>query len=172
MLRGFTLLETMVAMVLVAIAMTGLAMTFLGSSKYGMLSRRQANAVTLARTLAGQLSHADYADPRLANSNLGNDGTFADAAGLFARTALPTGANAPDAALGTFAVGNESYDAYVNVAAQMDPVNSTQEMGRYIAVIVRYRVGAVGSAGAVYMRAVALAYRYNPALVGVGTLPL
>lgn len=172
MRRGFTLLETMVALVLVGIAMLALGLTMAGSSKYGVLARRQANAVSLARTLAGQLSHAAYSDARLANSNTGNDASFTDPSGLFARSALPTGADAPDGSLGTFNVGNESYDAYVNIAPQPDPTNAGLEMGRYIAVIVRYRVGPTGTSDATYMRAVVLGYRYNPTAVGVGTLPL
>ena len=48
----------------------------------------------------------------------------------------------------------------------MDPVNVTQEMGRMIAVIVRFHVGGANR------RAVALGYRYNPTAVGVGNLPL
>lgn len=170
--RGFTLLETMVALVLVGMAMLALALTFVAGSKYGVLARRQANAITLARTLAGQLSHVAYSDARLVNNNTGNDATFTDPNGLFARSAMPTGPDAPDGALGTFAVGNESYDAYVNIAPQMDPTNTTLEMGRYIAVIVRYRVGAAGTNEATYMRAVAFGYHYNPTAVGVGTLPL
>lgn len=181
MRRGFTLLETMVAMVLLGIALIALAVAFASSGKYGILARRQATAVTLARTLAAQLSHSDYTNANLTNTNPANDTTFTDPAGLFAKTALPTGANAPDASLGSFTIGlapwvagskAERYDAYVNIAPQMDPTNATLVMGVLIAVIVRYRVGTAGSSEAVFMRAVALGYHYNPAAVGVGTLPL
>ena len=54
------------------------------------------------------------------------------------------------------ATGDEAYTIYVNVAPVMDPVNVTQEMGRMIAVIVRFHVGGANR------RAVALGYRYNP----------
>jgi len=67
---------------------------------------------------------------------------------------------------GTAGAGDEAYTIYVNVAPVMDPVNVTQEMGRMIAVIVRFHVGGANR------RAVALGYRYNPTAVGVGNLPL
>jgi type II secretory pathway pseudopilin PulG len=170
---GFSLLETFVAMTLVAIAISGLAVAFIGSGKFGVLSRRQANAVSLARSIAGQLDRAAYADPRLANNNTQNDSTFADPNGLFALPSLPTGNDAADSALGTFNVGSESYDVYVNVAPLMDPVNVTVEQGRQLAVIVRYQVGNRPSSNdGTFMRAVVLGYRYNPANVGVGQLPL
>lgn len=165
-LRGFTLLETLVALVLVGIAMTGLLVTFVGSGQLGVLGRRQANALTVARSIATQLSHASYTDPRLVNNNSLNDTTFADPTGAFASKTTPTAANAPDSSLGVFTVGLERYDVFVNVAPQMDATNTLLEMGRMIAVIVRYQVGGQ------YMRAVALGYRYNPTAVGVGQLPL
>ena len=164
--RGFSLIETMVALLIVAIAMTGLVVTFVGSGKFGVLSRRQANAVTVARSLASQLSHADYADLRLANTNTANDINFADPNGVFASDTVPTGADAPDSTLGPVTVGNETFTAYVNVSPQVDPNVAGLEMGRYIAVIVTYHVGRAN------MRAVVIAYRYNPAAVGVGQIPL
>lgn len=177
MQRGFSLLETLIALVLVGIAMTALLLIFVGSGQYGVIGRRQANAVTLACSLANQLSHANWSETttgRLVNNNTANDtldssGTptlLADPNALFAAAALPTGTDAADGSLGTFAIGGESYDAYVNVAPIKDPNNNTVEMGRMIAVIVRYHVGTK------FMRAVALGYRYNPTAVGVGQLPL
>ena len=94
--RGFSLLETMIALVLVAFAMTALVMAFGSSSKFGLLGRRQANAVALARSIAGQLSMASYADARLVNNNNGNDASFADPNALFAARTLPSGSDAPD----------------------------------------------------------------------------
>lgn len=170
---GFSLLETMIALVLVAFAMTGLVLAFGSSGKFGVLSRRQANAVALGRSIAGQLNLAAYTDARLANNNTQNDAGFADPNGLFAQRALPSGNDAPDSSLGTFSVGAESYDVYVNVAPLMDPVNVTLEQGRQFAVIVRYRVGDRQNTNeGVFMRAVVLGYRYNPTNMGVGQLPL
>ncbi len=164
--RGFSLIETLVAMSLVGIAMNGLVVTFVASGQFGVLARRQATAVAVARSIAVTLSHAPYADARLANSNANNDIAFADPDGLFARAAFPTGNDAPDGSLGNVSVGDESFETYVNVAPQLDPANAAVEQGRQFAVIVRYHVGSK------YMRAVAIGYRYNPAVVGVGTLPL
>jgi type II secretory pathway pseudopilin PulG len=156
--KGTTLLETMIAMVLVAFAMTGLIVAFVSSGQFGVLSRRQATAMAVARSLAGQLDHAPWADARIQNNNPANDAAFADPDALFAQSALPAGDNAPDSTLPTQAVGAESYEAYVNVAADTN--------GRLFAVIVRYRVGSK------WMRAVALGYHYDPALVGTGPVPL
>ncbi|HET9752696.1 MAG TPA: hypothetical protein VFP52_07035 [Myxococcales bacterium] len=156
--KGTTLLETMIALVLVALAMTALIVAFVGSGQFGVLSRRQATAMALARSIAGQLDRVSFTDPRIQNTNLLNDATFADPNGLFAQSALPTGNDAPDFTLPAQTVGAESYEAYVNVAA--DP------NGRLLAVIVRYRVGSK------WMRAVAIGFHYNPVLVGTGAVPL
>ena len=166
---GFSLIETLIALALVAVAMTGLLVAFVGSGKFGVLSRRQANAVAVGRSIASQLDVAAWDDARLVNSNSGNDANIADPNGLFALPTLPTGANAPDHLLGSaatndaFKVGDESYDAYVNVAP--DGTN-----GIFFAVIVRYRVGKASDAK--FMRAVVLGYRYNPAVGGTRQLPI
>ena len=60
--KGTTLLETMIALVLVAVAMTGLIVAFVGSGQFGVLSRRQATAMAVARSIAGQLDHAPWTD--------------------------------------------------------------------------------------------------------------
>jgi prepilin-type N-terminal cleavage/methylation domain-containing protein len=155
--RGFSLVETITALLLIAFAMTALLLAFGSSGKYGVLGRRQANAVAVGRSIAGQLS------------------TFAYTNALFAQAALPTGNDAPDNAWGTpVVIGTESYDVYVNIAPLMDPVNVTLEQGRQFAVIVRYRVGnsSTNANEATWRRAVVLGYRYNPANMGVGQLPL
>src|SRR6267378_3447178 len=141
--RGFSLLETLIALVLVGLSMTALLVAFVASGQFGVLSRRQATALALASSIAGQLNYA--------------------------RPSLPTGNDAPDSTLPLQNVGNESYEAYVNVVPRMGDGNwdpTTLEMGRAFAVIVRYRVGQK------VMRAVSLGYHYNPAAVGTGTLPL
>jgi prepilin-type N-terminal cleavage/methylation domain-containing protein len=162
---GFSLLETLIALALVAVAMTGLIVAFVGSGKFGVLARRQANAVALGRSIANQLEAAPWGDARLANTNVGNDAIFADPNGMFAQPALPTGSSAPDTSLGTFKMGDESYDVYVNVAP-----DGTQ--GLLFSVIVRYQVGNTQQSGGAFMRAVVLGYRYNPNSIGVGPLPI
>ena len=190
--RGFSLLETFVALILVAVSMTALIVAFVNSGKYGVLSRRQATAVAVARSQAAILSHVSWPapaaggggtaalpcdptliDPSLKNNNTGNDDitsnskSFADPNGLFAQKTLPTGADAPDVSLGTITVGNESFDTYVNVAPQYDdPVGKTGLQGMMFAVIVRYKVGEQ------FMRAVALGFRYCPTTLSVGQLPI
>jgi prepilin-type N-terminal cleavage/methylation domain-containing protein len=161
---GFTLLEVLVAMALLAIATTALIFAFGASGQLGVLARRQATAVAVARSLAGQLALADYADARIANSNTGNDASFADAAALFARATLPSGTDAPDATLAAVNVADEAYEIYVNVKPDLDGTGT--EQGKDFAVIVRYQVGSV------WARAVLLGYRYNPNAVGVAGMPL
>jgi prepilin-type N-terminal cleavage/methylation domain-containing protein len=172
--HGFSLIETLVALVLVGMSMTSLVVAFVASSKFGVLSRRQATALAVARSIAGDLTRVAYSDARLANANVGNDATIADPNGLYAWPTLPTGSDAPDTSLGARTVGNESYDAYVNVAVATDPDVAGREIGRTFAVIVRYRVGgsATNPNSAKWMRAVAIGYHYNPAAVGTGTIPL
>jgi prepilin-type N-terminal cleavage/methylation domain-containing protein len=168
--RGFTLLETLIALSLVSVSLTGLVVAVGSGSKYGALARRQATAVAVARSEAEALSHLAYSDPTIADTVTGNNGddVFADPSGRFASATVPTGSNAPDF---TFAqpvlVGAESYDVFVNVRPLKDPGNGVDTLGTQIAVIVRYKVGAQ------YNRAVILGYRYNPTLVGVADgLPL
>jgi prepilin-type N-terminal cleavage/methylation domain-containing protein len=176
--RGFSLLETLIALVLTGVAMTALILAFANSGKYGVLSRRQATALTVARSQAALLSHAPWTylstdasctttglDARLADTHPNNNTTLADPKGVFASASLPTGSDAPDTVLGSFSVGNESYDAFVNVAPQTEGDGSTD--GMQFAVIVRYKVAGQ------YMRAVALGYRYCPYTLQVGgQLPL
>jgi len=159
---GFTLLEVLVALVLVGLSMTTLVIAFVASGQFGVLGRRQATALMLARSQASSMIHAPYADPRLANPNAANDATFADANALFAKSTLPTGGDAPDVILANVTVGSETYEEYVNVAT--DPVGAAagSESGLFFAVIVRYKVGGR------YMRAVAIGYHYNPPVIGLG----
>lgn len=175
--RGFTLLETLIALSLVSFSMTGLVVALGSGAKYGALARRQATAMTVARSQVEDLAHAAYTtDPRIANTKTLNDtdAQFADPAGAFAAATIPTGDGAPDSLLGSAFIGQdlsrsipgEKYDVYVNVRPMNDP-STGSEMGKQIAVIVRYKIGAQ------WMRAVALGYRYNPQAVGVAdSLPL
>src|SRR3954471_12583134 len=96
--RGFSLLETLIALVLVGVAMTALLLAFISSGKYGVLSRRQATALIVARSQAEALSHVPWTnqltdttcvvtglDARLQDTNVSNNATFADPNGLFAQ---------------------------------------------------------------------------------------
>jgi prepilin-type N-terminal cleavage/methylation domain-containing protein len=176
--HGFTLLETLIALSLVSFSMTGLVVALGSGSKYGALARRQATAMTVARSQVEALAHATYSPPApgLGNTNNLNDtdDQFADPAGAFATATIPTTNGAPDSSLGSVFIGQdlvrsipgEKYDVYVNVRPMNDP-STGGEMGMQIAVIVRYKIGAQ------WMRAVALGYRYNPAAIGVANgLPL
>ena len=162
--RGFTLIEVMIALVLLAIGMTALIAAFVSSGQIGVLGRRQNAATSIARSIAGTLQFAAYSDPRLANVNPANDATFADPNLLFAQPALPSGVNAPDVTIGVFTMNNENFTVYVNVSPDVDA--SGIEQGKDFAVVVRYRVGTI------WARALAQGYRYNPAANGGAGLPL
>ncbi len=162
--QGFTLLEVMIALVLLGIGMTALIAAFVSSGQIGVIGRRQNAATTIARSIAGSLQLAAYSDPRLANVNPANDTTIADPNSLFAQPGLPSGANAPDVAIGVVTMGNESFTVYVNVSTDVDA--SGTEQGKDFAVVVRYRVGSI------WARALAQGYRYNPAANGGVGLPL
>src|SRR5712675_1456411 len=99
--RGFTLLETLIALSLVSVSMTGLVVAIGSGSKFGALARRQATAMTVARSQAAVLSHLSYGDARIRNNNTGNDlnPKFADPAGLFANGTTPSAGDAPDVTL-------------------------------------------------------------------------
>jgi prepilin-type N-terminal cleavage/methylation domain-containing protein len=162
--RGFTLVEVMVAMVLLSIGMTALIAAFVSSGQIGVLGRRQNAATTIARSIAGSLQLAPYSDPRLANVNPANDATIADPSSLFAQAVVPSGANAPDATIGTYSMGGENFYVYVNVSTDVDG-NGT-EQGKDFAVVVRYHVGTV------WARTLVQGYRYNPAANGGAGSPL
>jgi prepilin-type N-terminal cleavage/methylation domain-containing protein len=162
--QGFTLLEVMIALVLLGIGMTALIAAFVSSGQIGIIGRRQNAATTIARSIAGSLQLAAYSDPRLANANPANDTTIADPNSLFAQPALPSGVDAPDATIGIYMMGNETFTVYVNVSTDVDA--SGIEQGKDFAVLVRYRVGSI------WARALAQGYRYNPAANGGVGLPL
>jgi len=174
--RGFTLLETLIALSLVSVSMTGLVVAVGSSSKFGALARRQATAMTVARTVAEDLSHRTYADPSLTNAVTANDddADFADPAGAFASGTIATsGGKAPDftfpdpVLVGADAankIDGEKYDVFVNVRPSAETgtcAGGLVEQGKQFAVIVRYKIGSQ------WMRAVALGYRYNPCVLGV-----
>jgi prepilin-type N-terminal cleavage/methylation domain-containing protein len=164
--RGFSLLETFVALILVAVAMTALILAFANSGQYGVLSRRQATALAVGRSLVEQLNRAPWTDTRLLNNNTGNDATFADPNGVFASSTVPSGANAPDTTVGSVTVGTETYTVYINISPQndTDDLGVSSMNGLNIAAIVCYRVGSK------YVRAVALGYRYNPNNLAIPTV--
>ena len=159
---GFTLLETMIALVLVAMSMTSLVMAFGAASRFGVLTRRQANAVALGRTRAAILSTLLYTDARLTVTSGNTLATYADPTGQFAQSAVPTGSTAPDwptSGTQTINSNGEIYELYVNVVAD-------GTSGKDFAVITRYRVGGT------WARAVVLGYRYNPAANNIAWLPI
>jgi prepilin-type N-terminal cleavage/methylation domain-containing protein len=163
--RGFTLLEVLLALVLVGFSMTALVVAFVASGQFGVLARRQATAMMVARSQAATMIHAPYTDPRLVNTYAANDATFADANALFASSTLPTGNDTPDITLASVAIGDETYEQYVNVATDPAGAAPGAESGVFFAVIVRYKVGSK------YMRAVALGYHYNPIAVFAPNAP-
>src|SRR5207253_10647385 len=132
---GCSCSETLTALTLVGTAMTGLLVAFAASGQFGVLARRQATALMVARSLAGTLSRSPYTDTRLVNNNTSNDAStaFADPNGRFAQATMPClgDPNVPGVTTITpVIVGNETCAVYVNVSPQMDPVNSPVEQRR------------------------------------------
>jgi len=81
---GFTLVEVMIAMVVLLVGAVGL----IGLHRYGVQTNADARVMTrataLAQDLVSQMQFWDYTnDPRLVNTQTGNDADFADGAGLF-----------------------------------------------------------------------------------------
>jgi len=123
--------------------MTALLVAFVASGQFGVLSRRQATALALASSIAGQLNYAPYGDARLVNNNIQNDTNFADPDGLYAQPTLPTGNDAPDSTLAAQSVATRATRPTSTSSPEWATATGihTLEMGRAFAVIVRYRVG-------------------------------
>jgi len=169
--RGFTLLETIIAMSVLLIGATGM----LGLHAQGLRmegdARRITRATAIAQDLMDQVSLWPWGDPRLGSAALSNNSmlaTLGDPAYAFESGSPPT-ASFSDASGGLTQgstnwhgipvsdIQSEGYERYWNVAYVDDSNgNGTPDAAR-IAVIVRY------PAGPGFRRVVLLGTKLNPA---------
>lgn len=167
--RGLTLIEAMIAMVVMLVAAVGM----LGLHVYGQRIDADAvrilRATAIAQDLAGQIALWPYNDPRLVNANTGNDATVGDPGFAFEVDAPPP-ADHGEADLtlgGTLWNGiptadlPSGYERYWNVAYPVTPAFDTNGNGisdsMQVAVIVRW------PSGAGFRRVVLLSIKGNPA---------
>lgn len=163
--RGLTLVEVLVALLVLAIGLSGSLLTLLYASRFTAVATHLDEGTSLAQSLTTALMSVPYSAQLSAggspfsDSNVNNDGDIADSALRFAGSALPTATWAPDHSeselTGTsFAAMVRKlplgYSRYWNVA----PLPSGN--GVAIAVVVRWVEGRS------YKRTVVVGTRYSP----------
>lgn len=148
-LRGFTVLESMVAMAVLLIGAMGVASLQAMGSRMNGDARVMTRAVAIGQDLVEQIHAWDYFnDPRLQNVNAANDPDFADSAAAFegpVSATLYDHAEAELEAVPWFGIPAASveelgFERYWNVAPYLDPATGS-ELGLKIAVIVRWDRG-------------------------------
>jgi prepilin-type N-terminal cleavage/methylation domain-containing protein len=171
--RGFTLLETVIAMAVLLVGATGMLGLHVQGLRMEGDARRITRATAIAQDLMDQVSVWPWGDARLGGPNPSmNDtklATLGDPTFAYER-ATPPAASFSDAAgdltrggtswngIPLASTQGEGYERYWNVAYVDDSNgNGTPDAAR-IAVIVRYPVGGVG-----FRRVVLLGAKLNPA---------
>ncbi len=169
--RGFTLLETVLAMAILLIGATGMVGLHMQGLRMEGDARRITRATAIAQDLMDQISTWPWADPRLGTATAVETtmlDTLGDPTFAFEHSTTPT-ASFSDAG-GALTQGSttwngiplsdtqaQGYERYWNVAYADDSnANGVPDAAR-IAVIVRYPAG-VG-----YRRVVLLGSKLNPA---------
>jgi prepilin-type N-terminal cleavage/methylation domain-containing protein len=167
--RGLTLIEAMVALVVMLIAATGMLGLHVQGQKVNADALRILRATAIAQDLSSQISLWAYTDARLANAITANDATIGDPGFAFeAAGAPPADHGEADLALGgapwngiATADLPQGYERYWNVAYPVNAVFDTNGNGisdsMQIAVIVRF------PSGAGFRRVVLLSIKENPA---------
>ena len=169
--RGFTLLETVLAMAILLIGATGMVGLHMQGLRMEGDARRITRATAIAQDLMDQISTWPWGDPRLGTATAIEStmlDTLGDPAYAFEQVGTPT-ASFSDAGGGLTHGGTTwngiplsetqylGFERYWNVAYVDDSnTNGTPDAAR-IAVIVRYPVG-VG-----FRRVVLLGSKLNPA---------
>jgi prepilin-type N-terminal cleavage/methylation domain-containing protein len=170
--RGFTLLETVIAMGVLLIGATGMVGLHMQGLRMEGDARRITRATAVAQDLMDQISTWPWGDARLGSPALSNNtmlATLGDPAFAFENSGTPT-ASFSDASGGLTSNGGlpwngiplastqaEGYERYWNVAYVDDSnANNVPDAAR-IAVIVRY------PAGLGFRRVVLLGSKLNPA---------
>ncbi len=168
--RGLTLIEAMIAMVVMLIAAVGMLGLHVQGQKVNSDAQKILRATAIAQDLSSQIALWPYTDPRLANVNTANDAEVGDPSFDFeAETpAKPADHGEADLTLGgtlwngipTADLGS-GYERYWNVAYPVTPAFDTNGNGisdsMQVAVIVRF------PSGGVFRRIVLLSIKGNPA---------
>lgn len=168
--RGFTLLESMIAIGIVLLAAMGLASAYVQGVGLTGDSRRKTQAVAIAQDLLNNIALWDYTSAALANATTSNDADIADTARAFETTADPlasgladhgeatlTGLGAAWTGLPTSALGGV-YERYWNVVYIDTNSDGTADLVE-IAVIVRWQQSGT------WRRIVLLGAKTNPAAI-------
>jgi prepilin-type N-terminal cleavage/methylation domain-containing protein len=149
--RGFTLLEMMIAMMVLLIGAVGVAGLSSQGSKMNGDSRRVMRATAIAQDLVANIELWPYADVRLANGVPDNDGDIGDAALAYESASAP---NADHGEADLVAGGGTwlgvaaaeiqlgGYQRYWNVSEGDDWNANGVPDAKRIAVIVRWPQGA------------------------------
>ncbi len=169
--RGFTLLETVIAMGVLLIGATGMVGLHMQGLRMEADARRITRATAIAQDLMDQISIWPWGDARLGTATALNDtmlATLGDPAFAFEGSAPPT-ASFSDESGGLTTGGTtwngiplaatqaEGYERYWNVAYVDDSNGNGVPDAARLAVIVRYPAG-VG-----FRRVVLLGTKVNPA---------
>jgi prepilin-type N-terminal cleavage/methylation domain-containing protein len=167
--RGLTLIEAMIAMVVMLIAAVGMLGLHVQGQKVNADALRILRATAIAQDLTSQIALWPYGDPRLVNANTANDATIGDPGFAFEAPGPPPSDYGETDLTAGGTVWNgiptaelpQGYERYWNVAYPVNPVFDTNGNGisdsMQIAVIVRWP-----SAGG-FRRVVLLSVKENPA---------
>ena len=167
--RGLTLIEAMIAMVVMLIAAVGMLGLHVQGQKVNADAQKILRATAIAQDLSSQIALWPYTDPRLANASTANDALVGDPGFAFEVDAPPPADHGEaDLTLGgtlwngipTADLGS-GYERYWNVAYPVTPAFDTNGNGisdsMQVAVIVRF------PSGGGFRRVVLLSIKGNPA---------
>lgn len=150
--RGFTIIESMIAMGVLLLGGAGLAAMYKTTQVFLVDSNRLAGASAVAQDMVSQIDTWDFADPRLANVSTTNDADLGDSAGRFLTSASPVSDGVADHdeddlssgawnGLPSSAVQSLGMERYWNVSYVDDSNGNGVPDAVRIAVIVRWPQG-------------------------------
>ncbi len=149
--RGFTLIESMVAVVVLLIGALGVMGLARQGEKLNADGRRVMHATALAQDLVANIDLWNYGDVRLANTVPDNDNDIGDGAFQYENATVPphdhgeadlTAGGAPWLGVPAASLADGGYERYWNVSEGDDWNGNGIPDARRIAVIVRWPQGA------------------------------
>lgn len=166
--RGTTLIEAMVALSVLLIGAAGMVGLHNQGVRVEGDSRRITRATAIAQDLVTQIDLWPYTDPRLANTQVGNDLSLGDPTFAIEGSADPVADGLVDygeagltlggaAWLGLPAAAVNGYERYYGVAYVDDSNGNAVPDSARVAVVVRWRSGSA------WRRVVILSTKPNPA---------